>query len=53
MVLQADLEYFHPAPVYSAQKLHGVLDVHCDVLHDAQIFQNVYGLISQILTCVS
>ena len=37
--------------MYSAQKLHGVLDVHCDVLHDAQISQNVEGLISQIDLC--
>ena len=37
----------------TAQKLHGVLDVHRDVFNDAQIFQNVYDLISQISTCVS
>ena len=49
---QADPEYSHPVPVV-AQKLHGVHDVHRDVLHDAQIYQSACDLISQISTCVS
>ena len=46
-----------PGLVYSAlvfaQKFHGVLDVLHGVHRDAQIFQNVYDLISQISTFVS